>query len=62
MDCHVILLQEVVMLLLKNQAKVDVINAEGNTPRGLARTPEIRNLIEGVYKRNTQILKANSLF
>ena len=48
------------MLLLKNQAKVDVINAEGNTPRGLARTPEIRNLIEGMCKRNSQILKANS--
>ena len=40
--------QEVVMLLLKNQAKVDMINAEGNSPRDLARTSEIKNLIEGM--------------
>lgn len=40
--------QEVVTLLLKNQAKVDMINAEGNSPRDLARTSEIKNLIEGM--------------
>ena len=36
------------MLLLKNQAKVDVLNAEGNVPGDLARTTEIKNLIQGM--------------
>ena len=44
---RVFLRQEVVMLLLKNQAKVDVLNAEGNVPNDLSRTTEIKNLIQG---------------
>ena len=35
------------MLLLKFNADVSVINAEGNTPKSLARNPEIKTVIEG---------------
>ena len=37
------------MLLLKFNADVSVINAEGNTPKSLARNPEIKTVIEGQY-------------
>ncbi len=40
--------QEVVMLLLKFNADVSLINAEGHTAKHLARNTEIRGVIEGM--------------
>ena len=45
--CSLPPLQEVVMLLLKFNADVSVINAEGSTPKNLARNPEIKTVLEG---------------
>ena len=45
------------MLLLKFNADVSVINAEGNTPKSLARNPEIKTVIGGQYHLPIDMMK-----
>ena len=54
------MLQDVVMLLLKFNADVGIINAEGHTACDLARNAEIRNLIQG--KTNLMWYKTVKIF
>ena len=49
------------MLLLKFNADVSVINAEGNTPKSLARNPEIKTVIEGLYSLPFVIVKDKNI-
>ena len=39
--------QDVVMLLLKFNADVSLINAEGHTAKEMAKDPDIKRIIEG---------------
>ena len=45
------------MLLLKFNADVSVINAEGNKPKSLARNPEIKSVIGGQYHLLFDLMK-----